>query len=221
MITYEICGTGPDLLLLHGLSAYGRAWAELGYVEHFSRHYRVIYVDFPGHGKSHAPADPQAYTLEKVLSEVSGVLDELRSHEPAVVGFSYGGRVAMHLSGMRELRRVVALGTRFGPAMSRSRCESICAEWSRRNLQAFLACTQAFGDWPELTPAEVHAKTLFAVGDRDDERFLPFQDWQNEIKMNPCLQPLILEGVDHAQTFFEPHHVLPSIDAFLSEDLSG
>lgn len=239
-LAYDVAGSGPDLLLLHGLSSFRDRWHTLGYVEHFARRFRVITMDFAGHGASSKPREIEAYALENVLADVAAVLDATGANQPTVLGFSYGGRLALHLSARRELRGVIALGARFGPAMSAQRCNGFAAELERiigliesgqfdpadfseefrieierNDPKAVQACTQAFGDWPELTPAQITARTLFLVGDRDSERIEAYHEWHTEMLRNPQISAAVLPGADHGSTFFDPAVAREPVDRYL------
>src|SRR3954452_18808709 len=81
-------GSGPPLVLFHGVSLSAAAWAPL-----FTplADYRVIAVDAPGHGLS----DPLTYERGRVRTHTRDLLDdifdELDIRAPAVVGHSLGG----------------------------------------------------------------------------------------------------------------------------------
>lgn len=70
---------------------------------------RVILWDYRGHGRSEVPADPAAYTMEQVVSDLGRVLDWAAPGEPAVVGgLSLGGLLSLHFT-LRHPERVRAL----------------------------------------------------------------------------------------------------------------
>ena len=47
---YRVAGEGEPLLLLHGYSGYSGQWQQ--FLSEFTKGYRVIAVDLPGHGQS-------------------------------------------------------------------------------------------------------------------------------------------------------------------------
>ena len=49
-IAYDVSGTGPILLLLHGLESSRSEWHDLGYVEQLSPSFTVVAMDLRGHG---------------------------------------------------------------------------------------------------------------------------------------------------------------------------
>lgn len=95
-LTYAINGDGPPLLMLHGFTGSIEAWqgipAELG------RHVQVIAVDIIGHGESSAPDNPERYSIPRAVRDLFALLDRLNIERTAVLGYSMGGRVALHLA---------------------------------------------------------------------------------------------------------------------------
>lgn len=92
----ESCGTGPDLVLLHGWAMHGGIWGEAA--KRLARYFRLHFVDLPGHGYSPLC---EGDTLERVVEMVAGILPE----SCIVCGWSLGGQVAIELA-LREPARV-------------------------------------------------------------------------------------------------------------------
>jgi len=88
---YEMDGTGPDLVLIHGASGSLRDLT-YGLRERLTDRYRVIAVDRPGLG--HSDPLPEASLRAQALAIKSG-LAQLGVTDPVVVGQSYGGAVAL------------------------------------------------------------------------------------------------------------------------------
>jgi pimeloyl-ACP methyl ester carboxylesterase len=85
---------GPDLVLLHGLSATRRA------VVHGSRHlvrrgYRLIAYDARGHGESSPAPEPAAYEYADLVGDLEAVLGRLELERQVLVGSSMGAATAM------------------------------------------------------------------------------------------------------------------------------
>lgn len=90
-IYYEVEGSGPPLMLAHGLGYSGEDWRDFGYVDLLKRTFQLILVDHRGHGKSDKPHDPNAYGPEvRVLDHVA-VLDDLGLSKAHFWGYSLGG----------------------------------------------------------------------------------------------------------------------------------
>ena len=91
-----ISGHGDPLLLLHGFTGSVESWEPLRIG--LEKYHRVIAVDLPGHGRSSSPADPGRYSLRRVAADLVRVLDEIGISTATVMGYSMGGRAALHLA---------------------------------------------------------------------------------------------------------------------------
>lgn len=102
MLSYDVAGTGPALVLLHSGVCDRRMWdpqwpvlADAGY--------RVVRCDFRGFGETPVPQGPH-----NDADDVLALVDELGAGPVAVAGASYGGKVALEIAA-RWPRRVTAL----------------------------------------------------------------------------------------------------------------
>jgi pimeloyl-ACP methyl ester carboxylesterase len=98
---------GPAVLLLHGFTGSSASWAP--HLEAWQQ-FTTIAVDLLGHGRSDCPADPDRYIMERCVADVLAVLDKLGIQQTAVLGYSMGGRVALHLA-RHAPERLWALGS--------------------------------------------------------------------------------------------------------------
>jgi pimeloyl-ACP methyl ester carboxylesterase len=102
-------GSGAPLLLLHGVSSMGAAWAPL-FTE--LRGFRMLAVDLPGHGLS----DPVSYRRGRVREHthrlIDDVIDTLGLDDVPVVGHSLGGMFALWhaAAGSERISEVMAVG---------------------------------------------------------------------------------------------------------------
>jgi 2-hydroxymuconate-semialdehyde hydrolase len=87
-------GSGPALLLVHGLTASHAVWEPT--IAEFAGAWRVIAPDLPGHGESDKPEAP--YTIDFFAGVLRSLMRELGVHEAVVVGSSLGGQVALELA---------------------------------------------------------------------------------------------------------------------------
>ena len=67
-------GSGPPLLLVHGLMVPGEMFEPV--IEHFGTRHRVIVPDLRGHGRSRGLAPP--YTAAQLASDLSRLLEVQR-----------------------------------------------------------------------------------------------------------------------------------------------
>ena len=99
-------GSGPPVLLLHGLGATKVSF--LPTVAALAPAHRAIAVDLPGHGDSAKPVGA-AYDPAYFAAAMTGLLDALGLDRADVVGNSMGGRVAIEM-GLAHPDRVGRLG---------------------------------------------------------------------------------------------------------------
>ena len=109
---YLQAGSGPPLLLLHGLLGGAFCW-RLN-LDPLSRQHTILAVDLPGLGGSNAPQHldcSMTAQAERVLS----LLAELRLEEVDVVGSSWGGAIAMFLAAQSRRVRSLVLAAPVNP----------------------------------------------------------------------------------------------------------
>jgi 3-oxoadipate enol-lactonase len=87
-------GSGPPVLLLHGLGSCAADWA--GQRVALEPRYRTLCVDLPGHGGSPLPSG--ALTIEAIAADVAALLEEAGEPPAHVVGLSLGACVALRLA---------------------------------------------------------------------------------------------------------------------------
>jgi 3-oxoadipate enol-lactonase len=89
-MAYDVEGSGPAVVLLHGFPFNRSMWREQ--VEALSASYRVVTPDLRGHGATTATTDPA--TMDEMARDVAALLDELDIRRAAIAGLSMGGYVA-------------------------------------------------------------------------------------------------------------------------------
>lgn len=101
---------GPPVLLLHGLGQSGSIWRPL-WESALAAQYRLMCQDLRGHGRSGLGVDPSILAQTSVWSsDVATVLDGMVIDALIVVGWSYGGVVALdHLAQHPERLRGLVL----------------------------------------------------------------------------------------------------------------
>lgn len=90
-IYYQVTGNGSPLVLQHGFSASIADWYIFGYVEKLHNNHRLILVDARGHGASDKLHDPENYSLDQLVSDITSVLDDLHIKKTNYLGYSMGG----------------------------------------------------------------------------------------------------------------------------------
>jgi pimeloyl-ACP methyl ester carboxylesterase len=90
-LAYERLGSGPPLVLLHGVGHRRQAWGAV--LDRLTPHRDVIVADLPGHGES--PPLAEGPVVDALLGPVRALLDDLGVARPHVAGNSLGGRLAL------------------------------------------------------------------------------------------------------------------------------
>lgn len=90
---YSKAGSGPPLIVMHGLFGSGRNWHSQ--VRRLSESYEVLAIDLRNHGQSFH-ADEMSYAA--MAADVARLLDRLGLGECRMLGHSMGGKVAMTLA---------------------------------------------------------------------------------------------------------------------------
>jgi pimeloyl-ACP methyl ester carboxylesterase len=102
-------GSGPDLVMLHGVSLSAAIWAPL---LNELKGYRTHLVELPGHGLS----EPFTYPIGSVrghsIQLLDDLFDSLELARPSVVGHSLGGMIALWHAAERpgRITSLVAIG---------------------------------------------------------------------------------------------------------------
>lgn len=89
----ECIGSGPPVVVLHGLFGAGRNW--LTVARRLSSAFEFHLVDLRNHGRS---PHTTSMTYTDMVADVLRMLDQRRLARPIVVGHSMGGKAAMTLA---------------------------------------------------------------------------------------------------------------------------
>lgn len=87
--------TKPALVMLHGFLGNKTDWQSI--VAHLTEHFYCVCVDLPGHGQSPtlALATPG---FELIAEHIQTAIDALAIEKYHLLGYSLGGRIALHLA---------------------------------------------------------------------------------------------------------------------------
>jgi pimeloyl-ACP methyl ester carboxylesterase len=129
-IAGESAGSGPDVVLLHGLTAT-RRYVVMGSKALPRAGYRVTTFDARGHGESSPAAAPEQYEYRDLVADLEAVLDHLGADRAAIGGASMGAHTTMAFA-LAFPERVAAL-VQITPAYDgRPRSDSSdLADWDR------------------------------------------------------------------------------------------
>lgn len=102
-LAHEVQGSGPPLVILHGLFGSARNWQSVA--RDLAGRYRVVRVDLRNHGHS-----PHAARMDyaALAADVHTLLAQLALTEVTLLGHSMGGKTAMTLA-LTEPTRIARL----------------------------------------------------------------------------------------------------------------
>ncbi len=95
-IVYQVEGSGPTIVFLHGLGGDKSSWGTYGYPTYL-QDYRLILVDARGHGASGAPDEPAGFALQRFVEDLEAIVREETDSPPIFWGYSLGAVVGFHV----------------------------------------------------------------------------------------------------------------------------
>ena len=186
-IYYEDTGKGMPLILLHGFKTTASVWKP--FVPELSKHYRIIAIDLPGHGRSDYMDTTDVYLHKRAAEYILGLFDKLQIDSAYVMGISSGGFITLYMATIRPqlTKKIIVIGgqvyystkTRdfiesLGPDIeNQGQMESIIKRHGKQKgtliARQFWNFRKLYGD-PSFTPdvlSTVKARALIIHGDND------------------------------------------------------
>ncbi|MFX1345421.1 MAG: alpha/beta fold hydrolase [Promethearchaeota archaeon] len=173
-IYYEIEGTGPPVLLIHGFaSSMELNWKQRGWIEALKDSYQIILIDLRGHGKSDKPHE-NSYYGQKVSDDVIKLMEHLSIEKANLFGYSMGAYITYRLVLTKpEFIISAILGGFVLNLMHNEKERSNYRERSKRNIEAFKAESiedikdpraRAFREYAELRHNDLLAMAAVSSG---------------------------------------------------------
>ena len=100
-LSYFAVGEGAPVTLLHGFTQSARSWREV--VDRIPDGWRWIVPDLRGHGETRTKAGA-ACSMDACAADLEALWNHLGVERTHVVGYSMGGRLALHLAAHRPSR---------------------------------------------------------------------------------------------------------------------
>lgn len=94
-VHYEQVGTGPDLVMIHGIGGHLATW-HFKIVPLLWDRYRILTYDLRGHGYSEMT--DKGYTPTELAADFVQLLDALGIEKADIVGHSFGGDIALYVA---------------------------------------------------------------------------------------------------------------------------
>jgi pimeloyl-ACP methyl ester carboxylesterase len=109
---YEIHGEGEPMILLHGAyMTIDLNWSEL--IPKLSKNRKLIAVEMQGHG--HTADIERPFNYKDLASDIAGLMKHLKLDSADVVGYSFGGTVAMQLAidHLQIVKKMIIISTAY------------------------------------------------------------------------------------------------------------
>jgi epoxide hydrolase 4 len=91
-IHYVTKGTGPLVVLIHGIPDFWYGWRHQ--IPALARHFQVVAVDLRGCNQSDQPQGVENYTMDKLVGDVDAVVKHFEQQKAALVGHDAGGWIS-------------------------------------------------------------------------------------------------------------------------------
>jgi pimeloyl-ACP methyl ester carboxylesterase len=241
-IAYEVTGTGPALMLLHGAGQTRRSWKDIGYVDRLSDRFTVITLDQRGTGDSGKPLTADAYALDRVLGDLLAVADAAGAKQFHLWGFGQGATVGRYLAARSDrVVSAVLVGASMGPAVTGVLKDAIAAmrdKWQplvdaqaagtldmktlspgersawESGVAVSVLALGALVDYPPLEPAEINVPTLWIVG-AEDSSMEHARQYTGKLDGTKVTFKS-LSSVSYSDSFIKTDQVLAEIEPFLA-----
>jgi pimeloyl-ACP methyl ester carboxylesterase len=247
-IAYDVSGTGPALLLLHGGGQNRKSWADRGYIDRLAKKFTVVRLDFRGSGDSGRPDTAAAYALDTVLADVLAVADAAGAKRFHIWGFGHGATIGRYLA-VRSDRVIsaVLVGMDMGPAVSGPVKEALTAmraKWQpmldaqkagtldikkfspgdrdawEHGVALSAIALGALLDYPPVQPADIKAPTLWLVGAADASGMDNVKQFEGKLGgTKVTFKPL--SGLSYTDSFARIDPVLAEAEPFLASIGTG
>jgi 3-oxoadipate enol-lactonase len=185
---FSVEGSGPPLILIHGIGASRHSWD--GLVAHLGNRFRCITYDLRGHGKSPMPKPP--YTLEDLVDDLERLREELGIDYAHFAGHSLGGMIGPAYA-RRYPGRVRSLGlystAAFRTEEDSAKVKGVVTAMRAKGIAPVLETLRDRWFTPEFAARrpEVIDRRMRQVIDTDAAVFLSVFDIYAETEMAPWL----------------------------------
>ncbi|WP_422931053.1 alpha/beta fold hydrolase [Singulisphaera sp. PoT] len=166
---YQQAGSGPDLILIHGVTGDLSIWFLCRAMQTLSETHRVTAFDIRGHGYSDAP--PTNYTSADHAADLFALMDKLEIEKAGIVGHSFGGVIALHAAALQpEKVETLVLSDPYFPALRHLEDVSRWGHWQNFREEADRAGVELSDEhWYDL------GRFFDQVVHLDGERLLKFR----------------------------------------------
>lgn len=242
-IAYEVAGSGPAVVLLHGGGQDRHVWRKTGWIHQLTGRFQVVAIDIRGHGQSYKPTNSAAYDIDQLCDDILCVADAAGVSRFSLWGYSYGGNIGRYLAARSQrVERFAMIGVSFGPPADESFREMIHqmqthwkpildAEdagaldigdipeqdrsfWLNGQVRVMLAWLGALLDWPPIEPADMQCPTLWLVGTSNASAMRGVKSYQGNLN-DTRVRLALVERLTHSEELERVDLTLPELLRFM------
>ena len=192
-IAYDVAGSGPAVILLHGGGQNRQAWHLSGYVDRLAKEFTVVTIDIRGNGDSGKPADVSAFHFERINEDILAVADAVKARQFVLWGFSYGANVGRYLASSSDrVSAMVYIGINFGPAVEGRFLDAV------KKMPNAPAWVTAMLSYPAVEPADMRSPTLWLVGTNNEGAMESVKQYRDKLPGTRVTLEMI-DGINHRQ----------------------
>jgi pimeloyl-ACP methyl ester carboxylesterase len=227
-IAYEVTGSGPAIMLLHGAGQTRAEWSRTDYIKRLAPNFTVIAVDLRGRGESDKPTKPEAYALDRFAEDLVAVADAAGAKRFHVWGYAYGGLIGRALAARSDrVRSLAYIGVPLGAAASgayRDAISGFIARWqpiitehdagkldrskltpgdyealNKGGVRLAVAWQTALLEYPAMEPADFKVPTLWVVATGDTDAMASVKAYEGKLT-NTQVTLALIDGPSHSET---------------------
>jgi len=207
-IAYDVTGSGPVVILLHGGGQDRQTWHRGHYVERLAKEFRVVTLDIRGNGESDKPGAVSAYAWERINEDILAVADAVKAPRFALWGFSYGANVGRYVASRSDrVTAMLYIGINFGAAVNETFMSYV------KKMPRVPVWIEAMIAYPPVEPSDMKCPTLWLVGTNNENAFQSVGAYKSRLP-GTKVSLAIIEGIDHPQEFELIDRVFPQEVAF-------
>jgi pimeloyl-ACP methyl ester carboxylesterase len=227
-IAYEVNGSGPAVILLHGAGQSKAEWTRTDYVKRLAPNFTVISLDLRGNGESEKPTKPEAYAIDRFLEDLTAVADAAGAKQFHIWGFAYGGIIGRYVAARSDrVRSLAYIGIPMGAAAAgvyKDALSGFKTRWqpiivaheagkldrstispgdyealTKGGIRLAVAWQSALLEYPPMEPAEFKVPTLWLVATGDTDAMASVKSHEGKLAGTKVTLSLI-DGPTHSET---------------------
>lgn len=207
-IAYDVTGSGPVVILLHGGGTIRRSWHSAGYVARLAKEFTVVTIDIRGNGESDRLTEESRFWFERINEDILAVADAVKAQRFSLWGFSYGANVGRYLASRSDrVTSMIIIGINFGAAVNDTFMSYIK---QMPNPPTYIT---AMIGYPKVEPADMKCPTLWVVGSKNENAYQSAQAYKSRLAGTKVTLE-IFDGLDHPAEFGDIDRVFPRETAF-------